>query len=365
MTGVKSENIFSDSKTTGLEHKIKNSVFEKTGEKILNSIQLPGGVNSFVFQLFTENGKEYLAKNYIVRKGDTRDRITTEYSGLVFLWNNGIRSIPKPIFMDRENQIGLYGFIKGCKLKPGEITLADIDQTIMFLEAISSFINLEYADRQPVASEACFSIMDYIYCIESRLHKLKSLPCSNELLQLLHKFLDYEFISLFIKIRDFVKGECNRLKMDTSVELPKTGRILSPSDFGFHNVIKCYDGTLAFIDFEYYGWDDPAKLISDFYLQPEVPLPNKYRKYFFEKTNAFMGNDVFFVKRLPLAYILSSLKWCLIMLNVFVWSTFENRFNRELCTLQMRKAKDKLIEIEREFQGNSFPLSLLGRGFGE
>ena len=36
--------------------------------------------------------------------------------------------------------------------------------------------------------------------------------------------------------------------------------ILSPSDFGFHNIIikdkKCY-----FIDFEYSGFDDPHKLI--------------------------------------------------------------------------------------------------------
>lgn len=362
---MKSENIFLDFKTIGLECKIKNSVFEKIGEKILNIIRLPGGANSFVFQLFTENGKEYLAKKYIVRKGDTRDRITTEYSGLAFLWNSGIRSIPKPIFIDRENQIGLYGFVKGNKLKTGEITLADIDQAIMFLGELSSLINLEYANRQPIASEACFSIRDYLNCIESRLQKLKSLPCSDELLQQLHKFLDYEFMPVFIEARNLVVYECDRLKMDISTVLPPIWRILSPSDFGFHNVIKCADGSLVFIDFEYYGWDDPAKLISDFYLQPEIPLPSKYRKYFFEKTNTFMGNDAFFVKRLPLVYILSALKWCLIMLNVFAWSSSENRLNRELCIEQMQKAKDKLRETKAEHLGNAFPFSLMKRGLGE
>jgi len=364
VTGVKSGNIFSDSKTIILEHKIKNALFERTGEKILSIIQLPGGVNSFVFQLFTENGTEYLAKKYIIRKGDTRDRITTEYSGLVFLWNNGIRSIPEPIFMDREYQIGLYGFIKGRKLRAEEITLADIDQTVMFLKSIYSLVNTEYADKQPVASEACFSIMDYLYCIERRLQKLKSLPCSGELLQQLHKFLDCEFMPIFIDTRTMVVDECDRRKMDISTELPPTWRILSPSDFGFHNTIKCDDGSLFFIDFEYYGWDDPAKLISDFYLQPEIPLPDKYRKYFFEKTNSFMCNDAFFIERLPLAYILSALKWCLIMLNVFAWSASEKRLNRELCIEQMRKAKDKLTEIKSEHLGNAFPLSLMKRNLG-
>ena len=43
---------------------------------------------------------------------------------------------------------------------------------------------------------------------------------------------------------------------------------MSPSDFGFHNVIK-KDDFLYFIDFEYAGLDDPVKLICDFYCQPD------------------------------------------------------------------------------------------------
>src|SRR5690606_1492036 len=49
-------------------------------------------------------------------------------------------------------------------------------------------------------------------------------------------------------------------------ELAPRFRLLSPSDFGFHNMLRRDDGSLAFIDFEYFGWDDPAKLAADFLL---------------------------------------------------------------------------------------------------
>ncbi|HCY84918.1 MAG TPA: aminoglycoside phosphotransferase family protein, partial [Desulfobacteraceae bacterium] len=49
-------------------------------------------------------------------------------------------------------------------------------------------------------------------------------------------------------------------------------RVLSPSDFGFHNAIRTEKG-LSFFDFEYAGWDGPIKLVCDFLCQPEIPIP--------------------------------------------------------------------------------------------
>ena len=48
---------------------------------------------------------------------------------------------------------------------------------------------------------------------------------------------------------------------------------LSPSDFGFHNALVDERAGLTFLDFEYAGRDDPAKLVSDFFCQPEIPVP--------------------------------------------------------------------------------------------
>ena len=55
---------------------------------------------------------------------------------------------------------------------------------------------------------------------------------------------------------------------------------MSPSDFGFHNVIK-KKKKLFFFDFEYAGMDDPVKLISDFICQPDHKLSKKQRYLFY------------------------------------------------------------------------------------
>lgn len=59
-------------------------------------------------------------------------------------------------------------------------------------------------------------------------------------------------------------------------ELDPDLRCVSPSDFGFHNAIKTHHG-VRFIDFEFAGWDDPAKVAADFLLQPRIPVSKTLR----------------------------------------------------------------------------------------
>ena len=49
-------------------------------------------------------------------------------------------------------------------------------------------------------------------------------------------------------------------------ELLEQYRTLSPSDFGFHNALRTPAGTMVFLDFEYFGWDDPAKTGFGFFV---------------------------------------------------------------------------------------------------
>ena len=95
-------------------------------------------------------------------------------------------------------------------------------------------------------------------------------------------------------------------------------RLLSPSDFGFHNAILEKNNTLRFIDFEYAGWDDPAKLVCDFFCQPEVPVPLTY----FEAVTHFIAgkasNPPDLWSRIDLLFPVYHLKWCTIILNDFL-----------------------------------------------
>jgi thiamine kinase-like enzyme len=326
--------------------------------KLLTLDKLAGGANSIVYKISTDHHKQYLVKKYILRKGDNRDRLSTEFFGLSFLWNNGVRNIPEPIIQNKEYRIGIYRFVEGRKLNPGEIELDDIYTASDFLRQLHALVNVENADKQPIASEACFSINAYIDCVEGRLGNLKNIPAGSDIHEMLHIYLRDEFIPFFTEAKQFVAAKADQLNINLNERLPKNEKTLSPSDFGFHNVIKSVDGPLYFIDFEYYGWDDPAKMIGDFYLQPAVPVPSIYRETFLKNICGYLEKNTKLEKRLSLVYLLLALKWCLIMLNVYIHFSYSKECDEATCIRQLEKAKDKLKEIKHEFGIKSFPFSL-------
>ena len=91
-----------------------------------------------------------------------------------------------------------------------------------------------------------------------------------------------------------------------------------PSDFGFHNSLRQFDGSLAFFDFEYFGWDDPVKLTADVLLHPGTTLKPQLRSRFRVAAGEIYGNDPSFHKRLEALFPLIGLRWVLILLNEFL-----------------------------------------------
>jgi hypothetical protein len=100
------------------------------------------------------------------------------------------------------------------------------------------------------------------------------------------------------------------------VQLSKTHQLLSPSDFGFHNAFQTRDG-LKFIDFEYFGWDDPVKLTCDFILHPGMDLSDEQKKLWLCSIKDIFIADRSFKQRFVRSYSLYGLCWCLIQLNIF------------------------------------------------
>ena len=67
--------------------------------------------------------------------------------------------------------------------------------------------------------------------------------------------------------------------------------IISPSDFGFHNIFRINDN-LFFLDFEHSGLDDICKLICDFYFFPANNFNSDLKNYFKENLiNYFCNKD--------------------------------------------------------------------------
>ena len=63
---------------------------------------LGGGRNSRVDKVWGPSGKPQVVKSYMPPDADGRDRLATEFASLTFLWEQGLRSIPRPIHVNME-----------------------------------------------------------------------------------------------------------------------------------------------------------------------------------------------------------------------------------------------------------------------
>ena len=101
---------------------------------------------------------------------------------------------------------------------------------------------------------------------------------------------------------------CLKHGIDPAADLPIAQRTLSPSDFGFHNALKRPDGRLAFLDLEYFGWDDPAKTIADFLLHPGMELSLPLRTHFLHRAIESFPTVPGLLLRVRVVYLLFALK---------------------------------------------------------
>jgi thiamine kinase-like enzyme len=138
-----------------------------------------------------------------------------------------------------------------------------------------------------------------------------------------------------------------------SAELNPQERTLSPSDFGFHNALRRPNGQIVFLDFEYFGWDDPAKMISDFLLHPGMDVGEGLKQRFLVKCiNAYQGSG-HLAKRVAILKPAHGLKWCLLLLNEFVPAYLRRRGfaservldESELQSQQLSKARRMLRDV--------------------
>ena len=105
---------------------------------------------------------------------------------------------------------------------------------------------------------------------------------------------------------------------------------LSPSDFGFHNCLK-KNGKITFIDFEYFGWDDPVKLTADFIWHPSMVLKLHLIRKWNNSMKKIFSKDRDFQDRLNASMPLYGMRWAMIILNDF----FPEFFNRRKNTIKI------------------------------
>jgi predicted Ser/Thr protein kinase len=325
---------------------------------------LPGGANNRVYRLHI-NGAELLLKSYFSHPDDPRDRLGTEVAVSDYAWSSGVRCIPNVLAYDRHHRIALYDYVEGGRLTEQTLDKQHIDQAAIFYEQLNSQRLSVMAANLPAASEACFSFAAHLSCVEQRLQRLFSMSENDLAAGFATDFICGSLVPAWHRVKKQVvmTAAQNSVRLDRDLALID-GRI-SPSDFGFHNAIVKPDGRIVFIDFEYAGWDDPVKMVCDFFCQPEVPVPLKYLRSFSERVFADQNAPECFLERVFLLMPAYKLKWCCILLNDFLpGDGARRRFANEDNTIedrliqQLQKAERALTALTEyeEWQGESHAL---------
>jgi hypothetical protein len=274
------------------------------GDFIIQELTL--GRNNKVVKLKTPK-KNFILKIFYENLIDERDRYSAETRFYDYIGTKHIDHSSQCLARSQSNRAILLDFIEGEHLTSSEITEAAFAQMMDFICAL----NDEKKSRPslPMASESCFSDYDHIYLVDCRIKKLSAKVQDRSAAK---------FISdLLIPSWHHIREEARKTSKNWKIPLTVDERCISPSDFGFHNCVRRPNGTLAFYDFEYAGWDDPAKLICDIFCQVEVPVPLKHFPIAIERIESKLKT-----KRLAdhVNWLMPTcrIKWCCILLNEFI-----------------------------------------------
>ncbi len=309
-----------------------------------------GRGNSRVYELTAGSGERYALKVYPDRQRDPRPRLETEFSACQELRKRQY-PVAEAIGADTRLNWGIYRWIPGGHIEvPDEPFLAD---AVEFVSRLYRDGQREGGfDRFAQASQACLSGAEIGRQIQERWQLLGAAG-----LQELDAFLNDEFYPEFDHAVAVARRVCGSL---FAAELPRNRQIPSPSDFGSHNAIRSEGSRSVFIDFEYFGWDDPVKLVSDFYWHPGMRLGSAMRKRWIETClDAFRGDSTFRL-RLDSYLPLYGLRWCLILLNEFLSQGADHRLhadperNNSLSKIrleQLNKSRALLQEIKEAMYG--------------
>lgn len=286
-----------------------------TGEVQL--FPLPGGANNRVYRV-PRPGGDWVLKCYFQNPHDPRDRFGAERAFYEWLLARGIRRTPEPLAWCPARRLGLFTWVPGRKLHPEEVNAARVQEALDFVGELNLSRDLPAAQVMSIASEACFSLSEHLACVDRRLARLQPIPAPDPVDQQAANFIDKELGPTWQRLRAAICESAAKSGARLDTPLAPAARCLSPSDFGFHNAMLAPDGWLRFFDFEYAGWDDPAKLVCDFFCQPELPAGHDQWPTFLDQLGVRLNADAGLPVRARLLWPAYQIKWCGIMLNEFV-----------------------------------------------
>ncbi len=272
---------------------------------------LHGGINNHVFVCGSAKEKnQYVIKGY-AKKSALTDRMIAEVEFLRYAEKVSPSFVPKLLEVDYEQRCVVLEYIDGSAYVSGvSPSKEDVMQAANFFRQLNTDRSLAIECIHQGAAEGFLSISEHLNNVQDRLNLMTVEHIPHQVKHkagLLLKRMCQEFENLAHQTMNLIDAG------DLQDVINFNDCCLSPSDFGFHNAIRSING-VKFIDFEFAGWDDPAKTILDFKLQPRIPV-SPYQSKVFADYYIRHGGRVMAGRVLALGPILRT-KWLCIMLSV-------------------------------------------------
>jgi hypothetical protein len=277
-----------------------------------------GGRNNRAWRMDLANGARYFLKEYFSHPLDPRDRLRAEWEFAQFAWKAGLRTLARPVATHPSARLALYEFIDGVSFSPGEIGRNEVQAAIDFLTELNLH-RFEPGSRSLAnAAESQFSLANHLQRVEGRLRRMDDIPDEDDISREVRDFCSTVLRPTFREIAKATTSAARSRGENPEEPLPAHSRIISPSDFGFHNALRRPTLGVVFLDFEYAGWDDPGKTLGDFFAQPAVPIPDSFwNEMLSQIARAFSWNPSD-EARCTLHRPIHTLKWASLVLNEFL-----------------------------------------------
>ena len=296
-------------------------------------VKLKNGNNSCGFKVII-NKQVYFLKYYNILSNLDYKRQEAEIIGYNYYKKNRIDYILKVYQVNFQQNYSIFSYQNFAAIK--RVTTSQVLDALQIMKSIINIRKNHTFNNLPYASDSTVKIQNVNRDIKRKIDLIKKRNVNKQVNLLISK-IDNKF-------NRFIKNLSSKEIKEISKRLNKKHLIASPSDFGFHNIMYDKNGKIYFFDFEYFGIDDPCKLVVDFFYNPHTPLNINQRDIWLSESIKLFSEFPNFKLRVNLLLVILGFKWILIFIGlIFKLNKVEDQL---FCKKQIFKSLKMLKFIE-------------------